>query len=170
MQWAVSLIEKGYEMPTPEDANWDWFISAFHDSKVAMTVAEEYKVGTWADMEDDFGFVLFPKGPKSTGYATNVSENIAVIPACYDKETAEKIAFAYNLWTNPTPGYEDDDDWKSSYYTMFRDERAIDETLATMYEPGVGKVEYLPLIYGISMGDIAYNVYGLNQIVFFFFP
>ena len=23
MQWAVSLIEKGYEMPTPEDANWD---------------------------------------------------------------------------------------------------------------------------------------------------
>ena len=46
---------------------------------------------------------------------------------------------------------------------MVRDERAIDETLATMYEPGVGKVEYLPLIYGISMGDIAYNVYGLNQ-------
>lgn len=163
MQWATSLIEKGYEMPVPTDANWDWFISAFHDAKVAMTVAEEYRVGTWQDMDDDYGFVLFPKGPRSTEYATNIIENVAVIPACYDKETAEKIAFAYNLYTNPTPGYEGEDDWKSSYYTMFRDERAVDETLSKMYEPGVGHTDNLPMIYGISMGDICYNVYGLYQ-------
>lgn len=163
MQWATGLIEKGYEMSVPEDANWDWFISAFHDAKVAMTVAEEYKVGTWSDMDDDYGFVLFPKGPRSTGYATNIMENIAVIPACYDKETAEKIAFAYNLYTNPTPGYEEDDDWKNSYYTMFRDERAVDETLVKMLEPGVGRTDSLPMVYGVSQGDICYNVYGLFQ-------
>lgn len=163
MQWIVNLIEKGYEMPTPEDAEWDWFISAFRDAKVAMTVAETYKVGTWKEMEDDFGFVMFPKGPKATGYATNIMENIAVIPASYDKETAEKIAFAYNLWTNPTPGYEEEGDWKSSYYTSFRDERAVDETLETMYQPGVGRIDYLALVYGMSFGDIGYNVYGLNQ-------
>lgn len=163
MQWAVGLIEKGYEMPTPADAEWDWFIAAFHDAKVAMTVAEQYKTGTWKDMEDDFGFVMFPKGPKATDYATNVIENVAVIPSCYDKETAEKIAFAYNLWTEPTPGYEADDDWKNSYYAQFRDERAVDETLELVYKPGVGHVDYLSLIYGMSYGDIAYNVYGLNQ-------
>lgn len=163
MQWATSLIEKGYEMKQPEDAEWDWFISAFHDAKVAMQIAGEYKVGTWADMEDDFGFVLFPKGPKASDYRREVGDNIMVIPACYDKETAEKIAFAYNLWSNPTPGYEDEDDWKSSYYTAFRDERAVDETLAKMYEPGVGRVSYLPLIYGLSYGDIVYDVYALGS-------
>lgn len=163
MQWATGLIEKGYEMSVPEDANWDWFISAFHDAKAAMTVAEEYKVGTWSDMDDDYGFVLFPKGPRNTDYATNVMENISVIPACYDKETAEKIAFAYNLYTNPTPGYEEDDDWKSFYYTMFRDERAVDETLTRMFEPGVGRTDSLPMVYGLSLGDICYNVYGLIQ-------
>lgn len=163
LQWGVSLIEKGYEMKQPEDSEWDWFISAFHDSKVAMQVAGEYKVGTWADMDDDFGFVLFPKGPKGTDYTTTATSNIAVIPACYDKETAEKIAFAYNLWTEPTPGYEEDDDWKSSYYTVFRDERAVDETLAKMYEPGVGRISYLPLVYGISSGDICYDVYALGS-------
>jgi len=36
-QWGVSLIQKGYEMTAPEGANWDWFIAAFHDAKVAMT-------------------------------------------------------------------------------------------------------------------------------------
>ncbi len=68
LQWAVSLIQKNYEMPAPADANWDWFISAFHDAKVAMQFAEVYKTGTWADMEDDWGFVLCPKGPKANGY------------------------------------------------------------------------------------------------------
>lgn len=162
MQWSVGLIEKGYEMPVPADANWDWFISAFHDAKVAMTVAEQYKVGTWEDMSDDFGFVLMPKGPKTDNYSTYSSDNIAVIPSSYDAETAEKIAFAYNLWTNPTPGYEDDEEaWKDFYYTVFRDERAVDETLVTMYDTATLNNDYLQFVYGTSFGDIAYNTYGL---------
>lgn len=160
MQWVRGLIDKGYEMPTGEGANWDWFISAFHDGKVAMTVAEEYKVGTWKDMEDEYGFVMFPKGNKGTDYVSNVNENIAVIPACYDKETAEKIAFAYNLYTDPTPGYEGDEDWKSSYYTAFCDERAVDETLAMMREPEHQVVQYVSVVYGIETGDIVFDVYG----------
>ncbi|WP_066717013.1 ABC transporter substrate-binding protein [Clostridium sp. Marseille-P299] len=165
MQWAVGLIQKGYEMPVPSpDANWDWFISAFHDAKVAMQVGEQYRTGTWEDMTDDFGFVLFPKGPKSEGYAAYFSDNIAVIPSCYDKETAEKIAFAYNLWTNPTPGYEEDaDSWKDYYYTRFRDERAVDETLAMMYDGAIINNDYLQFVYGTSFGDIAYDVYALGK-------
>lgn len=165
MQWAVGLIEKGYEMPVPsEDANWDWFIAAFHDAKVAMTVAEQYRTGNWEDMTDDYGFVMMPKGPKSQGYSVYFSDNIAVIPSCYDKETAEKIAFAYNLWTNPTPGYEDDkESWKDYYYTRFRDERAVDETLTMMYESATLNNDYLQFVYGTSYGDIAYNTYALNN-------
>jgi ABC-type glycerol-3-phosphate transport system substrate-binding protein len=163
MQWAVSLIEKGYEMPVPADANWDWFIAAFHDAKVAMTYGEQYKVGTWSDMADDWGFVLCPKGPKSEGYSVYFGDNIAVIPSSYDKETAEKIAFAYNLWTEPTPGYEDEDSWKEAYYTRFRDERAVDETLSMMYDGAIENNDYLPLVYGTSYGDFAWAIYGLEK-------
>ncbi|HEX3022668.1 MAG TPA: extracellular solute-binding protein [Lachnospiraceae bacterium] len=161
LQWVTKLIEDGYEMPTPEDAEWDWFIAAFHDGKAAMHFGEQYRTGTWSDMKDDYGFVLCPKGPKSDTYATYFGDNIAVIPSCFDAETAEKIAFAYNLWTNPTPGYEDVEDWKDFYYTRFRDERAVDETLSMMYEDGIAREEYLPFVYGTSFGDFAYDLYAL---------
>lgn len=166
MQWALSLIQKGYEMPQPPDSNWDWFIPAFHDAKVAMTFAEQYKVGTWADMTDDWGFVLCPKPKADSPYSVYFSDNIAVIPSCYDKETAEKIAFAYNLWTNPTPGYENETDaWKETYYTRFRDERAVDETLALMYDKNTRIVnDFSPFVYGIDMGpDFYWDVAALSK-------
>ncbi len=161
MQWAVGLIEKGYEMPTPEDANWDWFISAFHDAKVAMRFAEEYNVGGLQDMEDDWGFVLPPKGPKAANYSVYFSDNVAVIPSSYDKETAKKIAFAYNLWTEPTPGYDDPEAWKDNYYTKFRDERAVDETLTLMYDGAIENNDNVGMVYGTSYGDFAWDTYAL---------
>lgn len=163
IQWAVSLIEKGYEMPAPEGANWDWFGPAFTDGKVAMRVAEEYNSGQGlATMEDDFGFVLFPKGPKGGNqYSAYFSDNVGVIPSSYDKETAEKIAFAYNLWTEPTPGYEDSDAWKDAYYTKYRDERAVDETLAMMFE-AVENNDYSQFISGLDTGaSFIWDVYAL---------
>jgi hypothetical protein len=164
LQWAVSLIQKNYEMPAPADANWDWFISAFHDAKVAMQFAEVYKTGTWADMEDDWGFVLCPKGPKANGYEVYFNDNVAVIPSSYDKETAEKIAFAYNLWTNPTPGYEDDSEsWKDGYYTRFRDERAVDETLTMMYDSATINTDYASFVYGLDLGTIIWDTYALGS-------
>ncbi|MBN2221959.1 MAG: ABC transporter substrate-binding protein, partial [Vallitaleaceae bacterium] len=81
----------------------------------------------------------------------------------YDQELASKIAFAYDLWTNPAPGFEDEGDgWKDSYYTKFRDERAVDETLAMMYNTADVKTEYLHFVYGTSFGDFAWDVYGLT--------
>lgn len=160
LNWCVSLIEK-YEMPQPDGSEWNWYISAFHDGKVVMQIAEEYMVGTWADMEDDWGFVMFPIGPQMDDYVQTVRENIYVIPSCYDAETAEKIAFALDLWANPTPGYEEADDWAYTYYASFRDERAVDETLAMMREEKHQVINYTPLIYGLDLGDIAYEVYGL---------
>ena len=166
LQRAVGYIEDGYEMPAPPDANWDWFIPAFHDAKVAMQFAEQYKVGTWADMTDDWGFVLVPKVKAEDPYHVYFNDNIVVMPSTFDAETAEKIAFAYNLWTNPTPGYEDETDaWKEGYYPNFRDERAVDETLALMYEPETVVVsEFQPFVYGTDTGaDFIWDVYALGS-------
>jgi ABC-type glycerol-3-phosphate transport system substrate-binding protein len=163
LQWVVSLMEKGYEKPVEEGANWDWFVAAFHDGQVAMTFAEQYKVGTWKDMADDWGFVVCPKGPKSDGkYGVDFVDNVGVIPASFDKETAEKIAFAYNLWTDPIPGFDDPDAWKDGYYVNFRDARAVDETLVLMYDDSkvVVNNDSIRFVYGLDFGDIIWDTYG----------
>jgi len=81
-------------------------------------------------MEDEIGFVLPPKPDGADAYHSYVCDNIVIIPSCYDAETASNIAFAYNLYTATIPGYDDPDDWMSTYYAHFDDERAVDETIA----------------------------------------
>lgn len=156
LQWGRDLYDEGYHMPQPEGSNWDWFIAPFKEGKVAMQCAEVWKTNNWKDMEDDFGFVIFPKGPKGE-MMTAFQDNIVVMPATLDKQKAEDIAFAYNLWTETTPGYEDED-WKADYYSRFRDARAVEETLPLFYELKHGTVSYLSLIKGIDYGDVTYDL------------
>ncbi len=158
LNFAKELGDAGYEMPQPDGSQWDWYKAAFSDGWFAMQFNETYMANqTWADMEDDFGFVCCPKPDGADTYHTIFNENIVIIPSCFDAATASNIAFAYNLWTNPTPGYEEDDDWKDTYYTRFRDERAVDETLEIFFSEGVGSFEHLALVYGVSYGDICYS-------------
>jgi hypothetical protein len=42
--------------------------------------------------------------------------------------------FIYDMWTNNTPGYDDDDAWIGNKYN-YTDERAVDETYAMLREP-----------------------------------
>lgn len=150
LEWGRSIYDKGYHMPRPEESNWDWFISTFLEGKVAMQCAEQYMVSTWNNMEDDWGFVIFPKGPKGE-MMTVFSENVAVMPVTLEKEQAENIAFAYNLYTNVTPGYEDED-WRANWYSRFRDTRAVDETLPLFYEPKHGTISLTTLVTGLDIG------------------
>ena len=158
LEWGRSLYDKGYHypVPTPEEASWDYFIATFKEGKVAMQCGEQYKVNTWKDMEDDWGFVIFPKGPKGE-MMTVFTENVVVMPANLEKETAENIAFAYNLYTNVTPGYEDED-WKTPFYSVFRDTRAVDETLPLFYEPQHGTISLANLVSGVELGDITFEL------------
>lgn len=156
IQWGRSFYDEGFHMPRPENSNWDWFLPAFKEGKVAMQVAEQHKVGTFSDMEDDWGFVIFPKGPQGE-MMTVFNENIVVMPTGFDKEKAENIAFAYNLYTETTPGYEDVD-WRTGYYPVFRDVRAVEETLPLFYKPQHGSLDFITLVSGLKHGDIVYNV------------
>lgn len=156
MNWGYDMIQK-YEMPTPEGANWDYAYASFRNGEAAMQCAAVYEAGNMADMADDYGFVCFPKGPNATDYSNVWDDNVYVIPACYDEDTAWKIAFAFNLYSEDTPGYDGEDDWKTTYYDNYRDTRAVDESIARLKTNGV--VWYDPLITGIARGDIVYGVY-----------
>lgn len=133
--WAHNL-RKLYEAPDPtEGENWAYSYDMFKNAEVPIIVSEQYKASDFnANMsaDDDFGFVVFPMGPDVDDYNGYSTDNAFVIPGFYDADTAWDIAFAYNLYTEPTPGYEDDDDWQTPYYSVFRDEKSVDETLAIL--------------------------------------
>jgi ABC-type glycerol-3-phosphate transport system substrate-binding protein len=161
LEWCAHLATH-YEMPQPEGSEWNWMYPAFINGEVAFQVDQEYKAqtnGEYAAMADDYGFVCFPLGPKGDGkYKTLHNDNLYVIPSCYDDERATKIAKAFDFWSDETPGYDSPDSWKEGFYPSFRDDRAVDETLALMRaEPNP---RYDTLIPGINyMGDVIWVTY-----------
>ena len=133
LNFAVDLYQKGYEMPQPEDSQWDYFMPAFQEGKAAMQFGEAYRcspVNEYGDcMEDNVGFVMPPKPDGAEGYHSYLCDNIVVIPSCYDEETAGNIAYAYNLYTEMLEAEEGGEGWLDQYYSWFMDKRAVDETI-----------------------------------------
>ena len=161
LAWCAHMATN-YEMPQPEGSEWNWMYPAFLNGQVAFLVDQQYhanKNGTFSDMADDWGFVCFPLGPSGDGvYRTLHNDNMYVIPGCYDADRANKIAKIFDLWTDPTPGYDQSTVWKEEYYPLFRDSRAVDETLQIMRNTPNPRFD--TLIPGINfMGDVIWVVY-----------
>lgn len=157
--WVIDIVNK-YEMAAPEGAEWNYFEPAFINGEVALTVHEDYWAGSLSNMEDDYGFVIFPKGPKADTYKWAPQDNVYVIPANYDADRAWKVAFAFNLFTANTPGYGESEDWKGSFYYKYRDDEAVDQTIAMMRTNETQFVWYPDLIPGYDLGnDFYYSVY-----------
>ena len=161
MEYAATLYEKGYEMPAPGDEAEDWHITAFQNGKAAMQFGEESLCKPDApygrnNMTDEIGFVVPPKPDGQEEYYTYVYGNVWVIPSCYDAETAADIAFAYDLYTNETPGYNDPVSYQDAYYSDFEDERACDETLPYYNDKRRDTVHFLTryLVDGLDISDL----------------
>ena len=157
LTWAVDTLNQ-YKLPYPEGANWDYYVQAFLNGEAVFCAEDVYKAGgDFATMQDDFGFVCFPKGPKVSDYTNIYSNNPVAIPACYDADKAWKLAFAYNLWTDPVPGYEDYESWRPGYTKNFRDNEAVDYTIARMMVNG--RLTYHGLIANLDLGnDLVYSM------------
>ena len=138
LNYAVDIVNK-YQMPQPEGSEWNWFFPAFKSGQAAFHVGQTYEANPGSDlygMEDEFGILPFPKGTSEDAHYCHVqSENTIVIPGNIDRETANKMAFAYDLWRNDTPGYEDDEEnWKTDLYDRYYDDESIDITYALLRE------------------------------------
>ncbi|MBD5529168.1 MAG: extracellular solute-binding protein [Lachnospiraceae bacterium] len=157
LNWAVDTMTQ-YKLPYPQDANWDYYVQAFLNGEAVFCAEDAYKAGgDFSTMEDDFGFVCFPKGPKANDYTNIFSNNPVCIPACYDAEKAWNLAFAYNLWTDPIPGYEDYEAWRATYNANFRDSESVDYTIARMMKNG--RVTFHGLIANLDLGnDLTYSL------------
>ena len=155
LEWAVDVFNT-YWQNDPADQAWDYYKDAFKNGEYVFMFEDAYAAqrGQYLfdenDEFDDFGFVMFPKGPQASDYTNCWTDNSYVIPNNYDADRAWKIAFAWNLYTNEVPGYEDSDNWKNSYYDGFSDTRAVDETLAMMKVKGM--ITFHDIIPGVEFG------------------
>ncbi len=153
LEWMVDCF-KNYAVVRPADAQWDYYKQAFINGECAFMPEDAYCANEsgWItqEMTDEIGFVMFPKGPQATDYTNVWSNNPAAIPGCYDADRAWKIAFAYNLYTDDVPGYENYVDL-SQYRNGCMDFRTIDETINMMLTKGM--ITYHGLIPSLDTGE-----------------
>lgn len=166
LEWTVEMFNK-YDNHDPEGAAWDYYKEEFLNGVVGFLVEDEY-AGTpgnfLEDAEFEIGFVMFPAGPQ--GKLVNCwSNNPACIANVYDAETAWKIAFAYDLFTNEPAGYEDYNSYLSRARAGIFDTRAVDETITMMSEAEHGMITYHGMIPNLNLGpDFTWGV-GVGAVV-----
>ena len=150
LNWAMEMLAN-YDYPQPEGSEWNYFNAAFLNGCGVFQAGETYMAGQdWKDMEDDFGFVCFPKGPNASDYTNMLEDNPFCIPSCYDADRAWKIAFAYNVWTEPVPGFEDYNGRIQDFYKNFRDMESVDLTINRLSTNG--RHTYHNMVPGIELG------------------
>lgn len=131
MNFIVSLLQKGYCHPFLDGETWDSLYTDFANGKIAMTVGNWQIQSYWMEMADDYGAVMYPAGPKGSNCTSMVPTAIC-IPSCLDEETANKVATVINAWydTNKLPEHDElGVSFKDDFYWLFRDEKAVDETV-----------------------------------------
>ena len=154
LQYSIRLNNEGVMKPRPEGTNWDWYKSEFADGNVAMRIDESYVWGELQNMRDDWGVVLFPKGPRSPTQRVYTRENVMVVPATFTPQQVDQIMYALSLWYTPQTDY-----WKSGWYNTFRDARAVDETLAMIRDTSLHMHKNYVLIPGMNRGNIAWEMW-----------
>ncbi len=136
LNWAKGLMDN-YFYKQPADGNWDYYKEAWKQGFCGFYVYQTYggfnDNSEMADMEDEWGCVAWPVPEAGMTYVHVASENTVLIPAVYDEETTSKLAFLYDMWNNPTPGYDDEYAWIGNKYN-YTDDRAVDETYAMLRE------------------------------------
>lgn len=147
-EWFLKIMRADYWYPQPEGTEWDYFYPAFDDEgKIVFLPEDAYHItgrlsvqtGTEANASNagTYGFLMFPIGPSANGkFVNGYTDNVVVIPKCYNEEEAKSIAVAYDLWTAPIPGYEEYNDRLDGYANHVFDDRMLNETLVRMMSEG----------------------------------
>ena len=134
LNWGAH-IQSAYWMPTPDEANWDWYKISWLNGDYAFYVYQAFggfnDLSEMSSMEDEWGCVAFPVHDAGDPYITVVSDNTTLIPNAYTDEEISLITMIYELWTMPTPGYNDPDGWIGNKYN-YTDDRAVDDTYAML--------------------------------------
>ena len=131
LTWANNLGEEGVTMPEPEGMGWDFFISAFNNGMAAMRAAGDYVAGAQVNpnLDDPWGFVSFPMGPRAQAHRFSGNHNFQAIPVSFDEQDVSDIMYAFNLWYRPLPDFDDPLGWTAGAFASHYHPRSVNETL-----------------------------------------
>jgi len=134
----LAQVHKVYAIP-PEGAAWDWHIQAFKDGYIAMMAYHSWTLGTFqTSMEDDYGVVLFPMGPRAKEYYSELEQFVfQVMPSAVHKP--EELAIVYDEMTDPIPGIDQEEAWRDGQLNNLRDEESL-VALSMIYEKNLQRV------------------------------
>ncbi|MDR2558862.1 MAG: extracellular solute-binding protein [Oscillospiraceae bacterium] len=151
--------------PQPEGANWDWWRDGFREGNAAFLIYEEYGKDDFTNVPFNWGMVLYPRGPDMDTLMAIYYENINTIPnnKSMTAELADDILFAFDLFTNEPPGYEDDTEaWKYDLYERYRDSRAVDETVAMIRSGNHSQLRLDQFVPSFEPGRVAWEVWNFE--------
>lgn len=138
-----------YMCPVASDSAWDLYKGLFVQNKAAFVIEDEYigQSGGFLeygpDVQSEYGFVALPKGTSATANYAGTGDNVYVIPSCYDSDKAEKIALAYDIFTEEIPGYENYNAANVYRLQGKQDARAISETVPLMEKNPMPAIEFV---------------------------
>ena len=124
LQWLTDLRFKHNVVDEPEASTWDYYPYSFKKGISAMCVTEVYLQERFKDMKDDYGIVMFPKGPKGDYTSYGGMFGVCVMPANNPK--AQEIGFIYDLYTEPYEELGGLDSWKTRFEKLARDEECLE--------------------------------------------
>ena len=160
LQFAMRLRDEGVMMPPPSDDqshHWTWYQAAFSDGIVAMRVEPLYVRNDLQGMTDDWGMVMFPMGPRRNNFSVFAFENVMVVPSTFPPDQVARIVEAVDLWERPVD--EGPYAWQDAIWHVFRDSRAVTETMAIIRDPSLYVVPYWIMIPGLNRGHIAWQMW-----------
>lgn len=157
LEW-VREIFNNYDWNGPVDeegnaASWDYYQNQFKTGGAVFLCDQQYCAtpgNLFYDMEDELGFVAFPKGPQGS-LVQGVDDNFYVLPAKYSAEKAWNIAFAVAVYNDIVPGYETYNAYVNTTRTGNFDERAWKETIPLMQMNSV--VQFHGSVPGLDLGE-----------------
>lgn len=145
------LHDQGYMKPRPHgDVAWDWEWTEFFDSRVAFVIAAEWRKGQALEMTDDYGYVLPPRGPRSTHFRIGAGDNVYVVPNIFTLDEVNSIMLAMEKWNTPMEA-----DWLSGHYWASRSRRDVDETVVMSRDARYLAFRNFNLVPGFPHADMA---------------
>ena len=131
LTWANQLGDEGVTMPEPEGMGWDFFISAFNNGMAAMRAAGDYVAGAHVNpnLDDPWGFVTFPVGPRATTPRFMGNMNFQAVPVNFNEEEVDDIMFALHQWIRPLPDHDDPLAWTAESFANHHHPRSVNETM-----------------------------------------
>ena len=118
-------------MPEPEGTGWDFFVAAFHNGMAAMRAGGNYLAGAHINpnLDDPWGFVTFPRGPRETNHRGMGNMNFQAVPVNFNQDEVDDIFFALHNWIRPLPGHDDPLGWQAGAFANHHSPRSVTETM-----------------------------------------